>query len=156
MPCHPLDRPPQRRSKLSSDSLDLSTLWPLPGRTTTTALSWDYADWRPASRGRPLKDIVASRIPVPSQPLLARAPPLEDWHLDATVIVGLALSFAVVLGLDSWPVMVALWMLAYCISRIVTSTEGNSLLLRLRLGEPAGGGRHAQTSILRLSRFQGR
>lgn len=50
-------------------------------------------------------------------------PPLEDWHLDATAIVGSALSFAVVLGLDSWSVMVALWMLDFT---IVTSAEGNS------------------------------
>ena len=50
-------------------------------------------------------------------------PPLEDWHLDATAIVGSALSLAVVLGLDSWSVMVALWMLDFT---IVTLAEGNS------------------------------
>mmetsp|Transcript_22968 Transcript_22968/g.49703 ORF Transcript_22968/g.49703 Transcript_22968/m.49703 type:complete len:628 (-) Transcript_22968:224-2107(-) len=48
---------------------------------------------------------------------------LEDWHLDATAVVGSILSFAVVLGLDSWLVMAMLWILDFS---IVTVAEGNS------------------------------
>ena len=33
--------------------------------------------------------------------------------MDATVIIRLVLSFTVVLGLDSWPVVFVLWMLPY-------------------------------------------
>ena len=50
-------------------------------------------------------------------------PPLEDWQLVATAVIGSALSFVVVLGLDSFFVMVALWILDFT---IVTSAGGNS------------------------------
>lgn len=48
-------------------------------------------------------------------------PPLEDWHLDYTAALGALLSSLVVLGLDSWLVMVALWLLDFS---IVTIAEG--------------------------------
>ena len=48
---------------------------------------------------------------------------LEDWHLDATAVIGSILSFVVVLGLDSWLVMVVLWILDFS---IVTAAEGTS------------------------------
>lgn len=48
---------------------------------------------------------------------------LEDWHLDCVAIVGSVLSFMVVLGLDSWLVMVMLWLLDFS---IVTVAGGNS------------------------------
>ena len=50
-------------------------------------------------------------------------PPLEDWQMVVTAVGGLVLSFAVVLGLESSFVMVALWMLYFT---IVTSAGGNS------------------------------
>ncbi|KAL9183209.1 hypothetical protein ACHAXT_004996 [Thalassiosira profunda] len=48
---------------------------------------------------------------------------LEDWHLDATALLGATLSFAVLLGVDSWLAMVCLWLLDFS---IVTVAEGNS------------------------------
>jgi hypothetical protein len=51
------------------------------------------------------------------------SPPLEDWQLVVTAVIGSGLSFAVVMGLDSFFVMVALWMLDLT---IVTSAEENS------------------------------
>eukprot|EP00580_Thalassiosira_gravida_P003298 CAMPEP_0201600406 /NCGR_PEP_ID=MMETSP0492-20130828/1470_1 /ASSEMBLY_ACC=CAM_ASM_000837 /TAXON_ID=420259 /ORGANISM="Thalassiosira gravida, Strain GMp14c1" /LENGTH=265 /DNA_ID=CAMNT_0048063137 /DNA_START=106 /DNA_END=900 /DNA_ORIENTATION=- len=48
---------------------------------------------------------------------------LEDWHLDATALIGSILSLVVVLGLDSWLAMVLLWILDFS---IVTVAEGTS------------------------------
>jgi len=48
---------------------------------------------------------------------------LEDWHMEATALIGSFLSFAVVMGLDSWLVMVLLWILDFS---IVTVAEGTS------------------------------
>ena len=50
-------------------------------------------------------------------------PLLGDMHLLAAAGLGSALSFAVVLGLDSWSIMVALWLLDFT---IVTAAGGNS------------------------------
>lgn len=47
--------------------------------------------------------------------------PLEDWHMEYTAVVGMVLSSFVVMGLDSWLVMAALWMLDFS---IVTVAEG--------------------------------
>lgn len=47
--------------------------------------------------------------------------PLEDWHMEYTAAIGMVLSSLVVMGLDSWFVMAALWMLDFS---IVTVAEG--------------------------------
>lgn len=48
---------------------------------------------------------------------------LEDWHMEATALIGLTLSIFVMLGLNSWLVMVMLWLLDF---RIVTVAGNNS------------------------------
>mmetsp|Transcript_6789 Transcript_6789/g.13862 ORF Transcript_6789/g.13862 Transcript_6789/m.13862 type:complete len:594 (-) Transcript_6789:101-1882(-) len=48
---------------------------------------------------------------------------VEDWHMDAVAIAGMALSSLVVLGLDSWLIMSLLWLLDFT---IVTLAEGTS------------------------------
>lgn len=47
--------------------------------------------------------------------------PLEDWHMECTAVLGIILSTFVVIGSDSWLVMVALWLLDFS---IVTVAEG--------------------------------
>lgn len=46
---------------------------------------------------------------------------LEDWHMECAAVLGMVLSAVVVMGLDSWLVMVALWLLDFS---IVTIAEG--------------------------------
>mmetsp|Transcript_501 Transcript_501/g.1004 ORF Transcript_501/g.1004 Transcript_501/m.1004 type:complete len:607 (-) Transcript_501:110-1930(-) len=48
---------------------------------------------------------------------------LEDSHLDVTAVIGLLVSFAVVLGFNSWLAMTVLWLLDFS---IVTAAEGTS------------------------------
>ena len=48
---------------------------------------------------------------------------LEDWHMEATAVIGITLSFLVMLGLDSWLIMVCLWLLDFS---IVTVAGHNS------------------------------
>ena len=46
---------------------------------------------------------------------------LEDWHMECTAVLGAVLSLLVVMGSDSWMVMVTLWLLDFS---IVTVAEG--------------------------------
>lgn len=48
---------------------------------------------------------------------------LQDWHMDVTSIFGITLSSMVVLGVDSWCVMILLWLLDFT---IVTYADGTS------------------------------
>ena len=40
---------------------------------------------------------------------------LEDWHMEATAVIGITLSFLVMIGLDSFIIMVCLWLLDFSI-----------------------------------------
>ena len=48
---------------------------------------------------------------------------LEDWHMEATAVAGLILSILVMIGLDSFIIMVCLWLLDFS---IVTVAGNNS------------------------------
>ena len=48
---------------------------------------------------------------------------LQDWHMDVTSIFGITLSSMVVLGVDSWCIMILLWLLDFT---IVTYANGMS------------------------------
>ena len=43
---------------------------------------------------------------------------LEDWHMEYTAVFGAMLSLLVVMGLDSWIVMVTLWLLDFSIATV--------------------------------------
>ena len=45
---------------------------------------------------------------------------LEDWHMDFTAALGAVLSALVVVGLDSWIVMLALWLLDFSIVTVAS------------------------------------
>ena len=48
---------------------------------------------------------------------------LEDWHMEATAIIGMILSILVMIGLDSFIIMVCLWLLDFT---IFTAAGNNS------------------------------
>jgi hypothetical protein len=48
---------------------------------------------------------------------------MQDWHMDITSIFGITLSSMVVLGVDSWCIMILLWLLDFT---IVTYADGTS------------------------------
>ena len=48
---------------------------------------------------------------------------LEDWHMKVTAMIGISLSILVIIGLDSWLIMVCLWLLDFS---IVTVAGSNS------------------------------